>query len=62
MGLKDGLRVRAITKQNNSTDAPEDGSDTTADGDVNSNAEDATNEEEAPHQATQADKGGVQVE
>ena len=62
MGLKGGLRARAITKQNNRNDAPKEGSNTTADGNASSNAEDATNEEEASHQAVQADEGGVQAE
>ena len=62
MGLKGRLKARAINKRNNSTDAPEDGSNIAADGDANSNAEDTTNEKEAPHQAAQADEGGVQAE
>ena len=62
MGLKGGLKVRAITKQNNSTDAPEDGSDTTADDDANSDAEDAINAKEAPHRAAQAGMGGMREE
>ena len=60
MGLKGELKARATTKQNSSTDAPKDGSDTTADGDTNSDTEGAINVEEAPRQAPQAGTGGVQ--
>ena len=62
MGLKGGLKAREITKGNNSTDAPEALSNTMADGDANSNVENATIQEEAPYQAAQEDKGGVQAE
>ena len=62
MGLKRGLQVRAASKRNNDTDAPEDGSVPMVDSDVDSNAEDAVNSKEAPHRATQADTGGVHNE
>ena len=52
MGLKIGLSARAVTKRNNINDTPEEGSNTTADGDASSNAEDANMEEEIPHQTT----------
>ena len=51
MGLKGGLRARATTKRNNSNDAPEEESNTTAESDASSNAEDAIMEEGAPHEA-----------
>ena len=42
--------------------APTDGSNPMADGDTNSNAEDARNAKEAPLWAAQANIGGVQKE
>ena len=62
MGLKRGLQVRAASERNNDTDAPKDGSVPMADGDADSNAEDARNAKEAPHRAVQEDTGGMQKE
>ena len=49
MGLKGGLKARTITKRNNRTDALDDGSNTTGDGNVHINAKDTINAEEASH-------------
>ena len=62
MGLKQGLQVRAASKQNNDTDAPDNGSVPMADGDTGSDTEDARNTHKAPHGAAQADTEGVQKE
>ena len=62
MGLKRGLQARAASKRNKDTDAPNNGSAPGADSNTNSDAEDTRNVNEAPHQATQADTGGVQEE
>ena len=49
MGLEGGLRARASAKRGNRNDAPAEGSNTTADSNAGSDAEDANTEQEAPH-------------
>ena len=62
MGLKGRLRAWVITKQNNSNNTLGEGSGTTSDGDVSSNTDDATTQDETPRQATHTVEGGVQIE
>ena len=52
VGLKRGLQVRAASKRNNDTNAPNNGSVPRADSDADSNAEDTRNANKAHHLAT----------
>ena len=58
MGLECGLRAKASTKRGNRNSAPADRSNTSADGDTGSTAEDINTEQEASPQATDQAGGG----